>query len=188
MIWNLVFFLPLWLSVHRVGPQPCNHSASCQPRPNHSHGPVTERFARLNRLHFTVPFASISFRALGPYEHVRCTLLSHPPYTLPCPRVCLPAFFIQAVPVRSVCCKCTVYIHYLCTGRVQCCPAQLTFTTQWLPIPWRHLDDRIPLLHYNKAQYCWTLQGTSALTRARVAVSATFAMVGGGGQNDPPPV
>ena len=26
------------------------------------------------------------------------------------------------------------------------------------------------------------------LTRARVAVSATFAMVGGGGQNDPPPL
>ena len=31
-------------------------------------------------------------------------------------------------------------------------------------------------------------ESTCILARARVAVSATFAMVGGGGQNDPPPL
>ena len=47
------------------------------------------------------------------------------------------------------------------------------FTTQWKTVMWKWMT-----FYFKRELF--------PLTRARVAVSATFAMVGGGGQNDPP--
>ena len=43
-------------------------------------------------------------------------------------------------------------------------PTQPPFTTQRLPLPWRHLGHRIPLPYSNTLEYGWTLRGPSALS------------------------
>ena len=58
--------------------------------------------------------------------------------------------------------------------------AQPPFTTQRLPLPWRHLGDRIPLTHSNTVEYGWTLRGPSALTRQLLGYFATRDLLGRG--------